>query len=626
MKITLKAKLIGASLIALVSMATVLTLLSTNQLYNQTFNAIQDRLDSFTYAATEDIADWLATREQIVTASLNQQGTSDNIPALIQAKEAGGFEVVYWGTNNGHIVRSDQIKAPEGYDPRQRPWYIDAAQAGKVSVSKVYTDAISNKKLVTIAEPQLRNGQVIGVMGADLLIEQLIEDVISYDVGDNAFAMMLTKEGRIIAHPDQNFTDKTINKYNGNLAIADIERSISQKNVVSVDFNGKKKLYRFAAIPSSDWVLAVELDYDTEMSTISSLLMSTILTSIAIAGVMVAVMAWLVSYLFKDLIRVSHALAEIADGEGDLTNRLEPHSDDEVGQLAKNFNTFVGNMHKMVKTLSKIAQGLSEQSQGSASRAKERSVRIQHQQDEINMVATAINEMAAATQEIAGNANNTAKTSEESVATSADGAKQVDQTRQSIGNLSDEVEQATTVIGELNQHAQNITSIISTIQDIAEQTNLLALNAAIEAARAGEQGRGFAVVADEVRVLSQRTHSSTQEIQQMIESLQGTTRSAVSIMGDSRKLAETSVDDASAAAESLNQITASVSTISDMAAQIASAAEEQSSVTTEITRNTESIRDVADELAEESHQAAHQASNLSDLAQQLQSEISRFKL
>ncbi len=188
------------------------------------------------------------------------------------------------------------------------------------------------------------------------------------------------------------------------------------------------------------------------------------------------------------------------------------------------------------------------------------------------------------------------------------------------------MENATAVIAELNQHSQNISSILATIRDIAEQTNLLALNAAIEAARAGEQGRGFAVVADEVRVLSQRTHASTQEIQSMIETLQATTENAVRIMDDSRNLAGTSVDDANMAAASLNQINVAVTSISDMATQIASAAEQQSLVTQEITRNTDSIRDVSDLLATEANDAAHQAGELSELSRQLQSEISRFRL
>jgi methyl-accepting chemotaxis protein len=192
--------------------------------------------------------------------------------------------------------------------------------------------------------------------------------------------------------------------------------------------------------------------------------------------------------------------------------------------------------------------------------------------------------------------------------------------------LVERMSSAVPIVEELAKNNANITDILGVIEGISEQTNLLALNAAIEAARAGEQGRGFAVVADEVRVLSQRTHASTQEIQQTIEKLQGTTSQAVGIMDDSRALALTSVDDANSAAVSLTQIHTAVVRISDMATQIASAAEEQASVTTEITRNTEGIRDVSNELAAEAHEAAAQASMLSDLSHELEQEIRRFKL
>lgn len=267
-----------------------------------------------------------------------------------------------------------------------------------------------------------------------------------------------------------------------------------------------------------------------------------------------------------------------------------------------------------------------QQSKVTAAQAEERSSRIRLQQDEINMVATAINEMAAATQEIAGNADHTAQNAGEAVTACVHGAGQVTQTQRSIQSLAEEVQVATEVIQELEAHGHQISTILSTIQNIAEQTNLLALNAAIEAARAGEQGRGFAVVADEVRVLSQRTHASTKEIQQMIETLQATTGKAVGIMDDSRRLADTSVDDANEASVSLEQIHKTVERISDMATQIASAAEEQASVTSEITRNTVGIRDVSNDLAQEAHSAAEQAAELSELSHELEQEIRRFKL
>ncbi|EAR54650.1 putative methyl-accepting chemotaxis protein [Photobacterium sp. SKA34] len=627
MQLSLKQKLISASLSAVVLMAAVLTWLAASNLQQQTNANILDRVQSVATTATSGIEDWVNMRRSI-TSSVNEPYLQDDlVPFLQQARNAGGFDDIYFGTVSGQMLRSHPERNRAGYDPRTRPWYGDAVNNNKQVITTAYQDAITNALLVTIAEPIRNKGVLAGVIGADVLIDQLINDVISLNIGNNTHAMLIDKKnGTFLAHPDNSLLLKPIANYSNQLNMGSIEQSANTNSLEQLSIKGKDKLFYFANIPNSDWVFGLEMDKSTEEASYYSLLTKLIITAIVITLIVVIAVAWLVNYLLRDLDRVSKALAEIANGEGDLTQRLEPRSQDEVGKLAQNFNQFVGNMHQMVTRLCHVSESLNQQSHITASQAEERSTRIQHQQDEINMVATAINEMAAATQEIAANAENTARTSEQTVIASNHGATQVNQSQQSISTLAQEVDTATSVISELNHHAQSITTILSTIQGIAEQTNLLALNAAIEAARAGEQGRGFAVVADEVRVLSQRTHASTQEIQQMIETLQKTTGQAVNIMDDSRHLSETSVDDANAAAVSLSQITTAVNTINDMATQIASAAEEQSSVTSEITRNTEGIRDVSNELAVEADEAAKQAAELSNLSHELQQEISRFKL
>lgn len=627
MKLTLKQKLIGSSLLAVVLMASALTWLAADQLEEQTQNGVYARAESLANAASAGISDWISIREDIASAFNDYSQQADVVPFLQQARKAGGFDDIFLGTPEGGMYRSHPERNRADYDPRVRPWYIDANNAGKQIITTAYKDAITNALLVTIAEPIRRNGQFVGVVGADVLIDQLINDVINLDAGTNAYAMLIdTQDGTFLAHPDKALSLKPVNTLSKQFTLRAIEDAAKTGKIEQIERSGQQKLYFFRQVDNTPWIFAIEMDRATEEAAHSELLQSLIFTAVVITLVVIALVSWLVSFLFRDLGRVSKALEEIASGEGDLTQRLEPRSDDEVGQLATNFNTFVGNMHAMVSKLSLVSASLSEQSKQTAQQAEERSARIRLQQDEINMVATAINEMAAATQEIAGNADHTAQNSSEAVSACVHGGDQVVQTQGSIKNLATEVQVATEVIQELEAHGHSISTILSTIQDIAEQTNLLALNAAIEAARAGEQGRGFAVVADEVRVLSQRTHASTQEIQQMIETLQSTTGKAVSIMDDSRQLAETSVSDADSAAVSLTQIQTAVERISDMATQIASAAEEQASVTSEITRNTVGIRDVSNELADEAHDAASQAAQLSELSHELEQEIQRFKL
>ncbi|MCG9699361.1 methyl-accepting chemotaxis protein [Vibrio natriegens] len=627
MKFSLKQKLIGASLSAVVIMAAALTWLSAGQLFDQTSAGVYSRAQSLSAVASEGISDWITIRKEIATAFNDYSTEQDVVPFLQQARKAGGFDDIFLGTPKGEMYRSHPERNRADYDPRTRPWYKDANAAGKQIITEAYQDAITNALLVTIAEPVMKNGQFIGVVGADVLIDQLISDVINLDAGKNANAMLIDmNQGTFLAHPDKSLTLKPISSLSTDFSRQAIERAADEGKIESTTIRGVEKLYYFHKVAGTHWMFAIEMDRATEEAGNAVLLRDLLITAVMITIAVIVAVSWLVGFLFRDLNRVSHALEEIASGEGDLTQRLEPRSDDEVGKLAENFNRFVGNMHTMVTTLSHVSSSLSEQARTTAQQAEERSQRISYQQDEINMVATAVNEMAAATQEIAGNAESTASHSEEAVGACAHGSSQVSQTQSSIQNLAKEVQVATDVIQDLEAHGNSINTILSTIQDIAEQTNLLALNAAIEAARAGEQGRGFAVVADEVRVLSQRTHASTKEIQETIEMLQGTTKKAVGIMGDSRLLADTSVDDANSAAASLTQIHSAVEQINDMATQIASAAEEQASVTTEITRNTEGIRDVSNELSAEAHQAAEQAAYLSELSHELEQEIKRFKL
>ncbi|UMM03295.1 methyl-accepting chemotaxis protein [Vibrio campbellii] len=312
--------------------------------------------------------------------------------------------------------------------------------------------------------------------------------------------------------------------------------------------------------------------------------------------------------------------------QGDLTQRIKIERMDEIGELATHVNQFLAQMQTMLKSIVENSEQLSEQANQANELSAMAAGRVEHQQNDVNQIATAIHEMSATAAEVASHAELTASASQNSASACMEGQNVIQKNREAIVELAEQVSDAASVISELEANTQSINQILSTIQGIAEQTNLLALNAAIEAARAGEQGRGFAVVADEVRVLSQRTHGSTEEIRTMIETLQNNTKLAVNSMQTSTSLADTSVDYAQQAHDSLTSITNSITEINDMAMQIASAAEEQRAVSEDISRNTQGIKDDADMIAEQSLKSSEGARQMYDTANTMRENISRFRV
>lgn len=620
--LSLKQKILLSVVIALSLVILLLSWQSYSSQKSLLLQGSQEQLQRLGTQQAERVSDWLAARRDVIQALGNKAG-AEPLNALQQAQVSGRFQLTYFGESSGKMNDSDPSINRDGYDPRSRGWYQEAMSKGGLIVTKPYLDVAYNIMVVTLAQPV--SG---GVVGGDLSIASLVEDVTKMQLPADGFAIMMHKDGTIIAYKDAAKAMKPASEIDNDLTNVLIEQSKSSKDLVPAYFDseGRDKLLWAADIPDTDWELVLVLDKAALEAPLSSLLMTQLGMALLVLVGSILAISWLVSMLLGPLTKVSQALARIADGNGDLTQRIKIDANDEVGQLANSFNRFVGSQHQLIGNIRQLANELNADAERSLVTNQAAVDELQRQQQEVTMVATAVTEMASATMEIAGNAENTAAAAQQSAQSSEQGKMLVNKTRQSINGLAEEVGQATEVIGELSRHAQAITSILSTIQGIAEQTNLLALNAAIEAARAGEQGRGFAVVADEVRVLSRRTQDSTQQIQSTIETLQQTTARAVSLMQTSQGLADNSVQDADQAVRALEEITSAISLISDMAGQIATAAEEQTQVTGEITQNTTAIKDVSDEITASAMRDLDQAHSLKGRAADLNQQVSTFIL
>ncbi|HEB58807.1 MAG TPA: methyl-accepting chemotaxis protein [Gammaproteobacteria bacterium] len=337
--------------------------------------------------------------------------------------------------------------------------------------------------------------------------------------------------------------------------------------------------------------------------------------------------AWLISTLVVSPLRNAvAAMEDIAQGEGDLTHRLDVKGKDEIAQLARAFNLFADKIRDTIAQVTGATSQLAAAAEEMSHISTETSNGVQRQRSETEQVATAMNEMTATVQEVARNAESAAEAARGADEESSKGQHVVTESVSSIDTLAGEVERAAGVIQRLEKDTESIGTVLEVIQGIAEQTNLLALNAAIEAARAGEQGRGFAVVADEVRSLASRTQSSTQEIKEMIERLQANAQDAVNVMEGGREKARSSVDFASKAGEALERITGAVNAIATMNNQIAEAARQQGEVSEEINRNVVNISQVAEETSGSTSQLANASQELARLAADLQGLVGRFKV
>jgi len=465
----------------------------------------------------------------------------------------------------------------------------------------------------------------------DAAIRSAIAKVNDYEKeGNKHFAIV---EERILGKEGKQLIAETINVFHDwkpirdeviqlmrnkeRLAAAEITKGKGAKHVALLD-RKMSELVDYAAVKGEGF-------FNKSQSVASTTHLLVIAEIIVIALISIGVAIVLLRSISGPIERLRNTIIDI-DSTSDLTRRISVDSEDEIGSTAKAFNAMLDKFQSVINHLHNASGQLAESADGVSSAARNSATNASAQQSETAHVATAMTEMTATVSEVASSTEAAASAAEAGNEEAVHGQTVVNQTVTSIDALAQEVDNASGVIQQLATDSESISSVLDVIKSIAEQTNLLALNAAIEAARAGEQGRGFAVVADEVRTLASRTQESTQEIEGMIERLQNGAQSAVKVMERSREQANNSVTQVSDAGRILESILQSVSTIRSMNTQIATAAEEQSLVAEEMNRNVINISQSSDSTAADAQQTMESSDGMNGLARELQSVVSQFKV
>ncbi|HDC4321191.1 methyl-accepting chemotaxis protein [Aeromonas hydrophila] len=584
--------------------------------------------------------------DQLDGEDSNYHGSS-----ALGSNDQGRFST-YWARVDGKIepeVQNESVLADESPTAAggvENEWYRCSIRSKALCLLEPYLDDVGSQKVLmtSVTVPLLEQEKLLGMVGVDIsltALQSLVKEMDQELYKGQGKVLLVSSQGRVAGVDGFDVTlGSPLGQQYQPLA-GELKSWLGQGQVSSRWSPDGTLLQTFVPVKmrgtEQKWGIYIELPRSVVLASalqlqddLSGQASRSVMTQLLIGGLISAVALiciWLMAHQIVAPIRAVVArLKDIASGEGDLTQRIELRRDDEIGELAKWFNSFLNKLQSTISQVIDTVAGTRASAEQAASVAERTSAGMQAQYQEVDLVATAFEELSATALQVAGNANSAVAAANQADTAAQEGKYVVADTQEAMRKLMAVISDAKPVVEHLSANSENINDILVVIQGIAEQTNLLALNAAIEAARAGEQGRGFAVVADEVRNLAGRTQNAIVEIQTLIGQLQSGTEAVVKAIMTGHSQADLTLTKVDLSVSVLEQIIHAVATIHQMNEQIARAAQEQSGVADEINRNVSNIRDVSHTIRAEAASSAENGRELSALADKQQQLVGQFKV
>ncbi|GLQ75781.1 methyl-accepting chemotaxis protein [Vibrio penaeicida] len=577
----------------------------------------------------QEVTQLLSAAEQIANNTFIQQAVSstERDPAtekmlidqlnnvrnqykLNDASVANRDTAYYWN-QNGFLRQLNR---------QQDGWFFGFTSSGQETMVSVFTESTGEVKM--FANYQIVSGKTMS--GLSKSLNDMVSLLNSFQIEQSGFVFLTDSSGKVQIHKQSSKSDSDLAGIYGSEASALLNKS--GYNIVRAQYDGKDVFVVSQYVASMDWFIVAQVPVEEVFAELDSTAQKMMLTTLIVALIFVVLSLILASSITKPINVIAERFRQLGEGDGNLAQRIEINGNDEIAKLSQGFNGFIEKIHNSVKEVAATSNALQIAAEGVAEKSHITHDNSQNQRDQTIQVVTAINQMGATISEIASNAATAAETASGAESNTEDGRGVVFRAKDAISRLASDIDHIGGVVQKLAGTTQDIGSILDVIRDISEQTNLLALNAAIEAARAGEQGRGFAVVADEVRNLASRTADSTEEIQKMINQLQADAQDAVSAMEAGQEVTMEGVESTDQAVEVLGRISESISDISDRNTQVATATEEQSTVVHTINENIEEINAINELTTGTAQELADASAELQSLSKRLDAMVSNFKL